>query len=433
MAVKAKSTITLVRVNDGVDGQGIESTTVTYQAWKDGTTTPTGQWLSKPPATTPENPYLWTRIVIKYTDGTETVSYSIGSTPAGIEVGGRNLLFNSGTFQKLLPSSSKPNNRFIDNTYQKFGNNSVKLMQDNTSGTSIIYLEAFYVDAGDKDRTSLTMDESKGRDLALSLWLYIENVGDVDAYEFRVVYTKDGVTQWNKPNTNYPMHVPAPEDLVPGWQRLYAVFTTPEDTTVCRANFNLVNKAGVGEKKCWISSPKLEFGNRPTDWTPAPEDLQDYADTQIESATQTITESYKSLIDQTADQINLMVNQVKQITDANTSSITGLSNQLQITSEMAQFVKTTTEKLQDAVDGKLSATEVQEWARFDGANLELGASNSPFKCKLSTTELAFYQGANKVAWISNNELNILTAIIAKSIGCGNFTFVDEGDLGFSLI
>ena len=128
-----------------------------------------------------------------------------------------------------------------------------------------------------------------------------------------------------------------------------------------------------------------------------------------------------------------MVTQLKTITDGHTTSISSISNQLQITSEMAQFVKTTTEKLQDAVDGKLSATEVQEWARFDGANLELGASNSPFKCKLSTTELAFYQGANKVAWISNNELNILTAIIAKSIGCGNFTFVDEGELGFSLI
>ena len=35
--------------------------------------------------------------------------------------------------------------------------------------------------------------------------------------------------------------------------------------------------------------------------------------------------------------------------------------------------------------------------------------------------------------ISNEELYVLKAIIAKSIGCGNFLFVDEGDLGFSLI
>ena len=52
---------------------------------------------------------------------------------------------------------------------------------------------------------------------------------------------------------------------------------------------------------------------------------------------------------------------------------------------------------------------------------------------LSNTELGFYQGKTKVAWISNEELYVLKAIIAKSIGCGNFLFVDEGDLGFSLI
>lgn len=190
---------------------------------------------------------------------------------------------------------------------------------------------------------------------------------------------------------------------------------------------------GLTGGKVRVGKPKLEIGNKATDWTPAPEDTQSAIDDALDQATSEITTQYTSLINETAKQLELMVTQLKTITDGHTTSISSISNQLQITSEMAQFVKTTTEKLQDAVDGKLSATEVQEWARFDGANLELGASNSPFKCKLSTTELAFYQGANKVAWISNNELNILTAIIAKSIGCGNFTFVDEGELGFSLI
>ena len=128
-----------------------------------------------------------------------------------------------------------------------------------------------------------------------------------------------------------------------------------------------------------------------------------------------------------------MIQQLTEITNNQGTSISTISNQLQLTTEMAQFVKTTTDQLQDVVDGKVSAEEIKEWARFDGATLELGASNQPFKARLSTTELAFYQGNNKVAWISNNELHILTAIITKSIGCGNFTFIDEGDLGFSLL
>lgn len=182
---------------------------------------------------------------------------------------------------------------------------------------------------------------------------------------------------------------------------------------------------------------KLEKGNKATDWTPAPEDVEqgyiDYTNDAVSDATATITESYESLINETAKQITAMVSSVKETADGNTTSISALSNQLQITADMAQFIKTTTDQLQKAVDGKVSASEIQEWARFDGATLELGASNQPFKAKLSTTELAFYQGNNKVAWISNNELHILTAIITQSIGVGNFMFIDEGDLGFSLV
>ena len=200
---------------------------------------------------------------------------------------------------------------------------------------------------------------------------------------------------------------------------------------ICKLGFRL--DGCNAEAKYRYRCIKIEKGNKATDWTPAPEDTQSAIDDALDQATSEITTQYTSLINETAKQLELMVTQLKTITDGHTTSISSISNQLQITSEMAQFVKTTTEKLQDAVDGKLSATEVQEWARFDGANLELGASNSPFKCKLSTTELAFYQGANKVAWISNNELNILTAIITKSIGVGNFTWVDEGDLGLSLM
>ena len=212
-------------------------------------------------------------------------------------------------------------------------------------------------------------------------------------------------------------------------------FNTGSNTDALRIYIHL--SATATGQNFYVKLPKLELGNKATDWTPAPEDVEEgyknYTDDAVSDATVTITESYESLIEETAKQINLMIQQLTEISNSQGTSISTISNQLQLTTEMAQFVKTTTEQLQDVVDGKVSASEIQEWARFDGATLELGASNQPFKAKLSTTELAFYQGNNKVAWISNNELHILTAIITKSIGCGNFMFIDEGDLGFSLL
>lgn len=183
----------------------------------------------------------------------------------------------------------------------------------------------------------------------------------------------------------------------------------------------------------YFKNLKFEKGNTPTDWSPSPEDYSNEIDDAVNESANTIKDQYTAMINQAADQINLIVQQLQQTTTQQGTTISNISNQLQITSDMAQFVKTTVETLQDVVDGKIDSVTIEEWARFDGASLELGTSDSPFKCLLTNTELAFYQGDNKVAWISNNELHVLTAVIATSIGCGNFMFIDEGSLGFSLI
>lgn len=75
----------------GASGKGIKSTVITYQAGASGKTAPTGTWVTSPPETTAALPYLWTRTVFTYTDNTTSTSYSVGATPEGIQVGGRNL------------------------------------------------------------------------------------------------------------------------------------------------------------------------------------------------------------------------------------------------------------------------------------------------------------------------------------------------------
>lgn len=199
------------------------------------------------------------------------------------------------------------------------------------------------------------------------------------------------------------------------------------------SNFLKYYKGEDGNYKLEISASSVKFGVNGSDLEDSLAGIEKNANDAIVNSKTEITNAYTSLIEETSDQIRLMVNELSSSVDANSESITHISNSIDLTSQDINFVKTTMTNIQNAVDGKVSAEEIQEWARFDGATLELGASNQPFKARLSTTELAFYQGDNKVAWISNNELHILTAIIAQSIGCGNFTFVDEGSLGFSLI
>ena len=187
-------------------------------------------------------------------------------------------------------------------------------------------------------------------------------------------------------------------------------------------NFIKYYKDENGDYRLEISAKSIKFGASNASIEDA------ISDSKTE-----ITREYSSLINETASQISSTVDELSRTVNANSDSIVHINNSINVTSQDINLVKTTMSNIQNAVNGKVSSDEIKEWARFDGATLELGASNQPFKARLTTTELAFYQGSNKVAWISNNELHILTAIITQSIGCGNFTFVDEGSMGFSLL
>lgn len=246
---------------NGSPGRGVKSTEVTYQIWKDGTSTPNGTWSSTPPKTTADNPYLWTRTVITYTDDTKSTSYSVGSTPEGIVVGGRNLLRNT-----AFKDFEKSKEIYVDNTYTKFANNTLKLICDNTSGTSTKYTVVGSL------KSTWNLADVLGQDITISMWIYIETVGQLDGYEFRITFTHNGNMQWFNPNRSYPVNVPSPSDLKVGWNYIYATFRIAEDST--EANFNFTCNSRPGKKSiCWISSPKAEFGNKPTAWTPAPEDV----------------------------------------------------------------------------------------------------------------------------------------------------------------
>lgn len=59
-----------------IRGKGISSTAITYQSGTSGTSAPTGTWSTSVPSVSQGN-YLWTRVVITYTDGTTSTSYSV--------------------------------------------------------------------------------------------------------------------------------------------------------------------------------------------------------------------------------------------------------------------------------------------------------------------------------------------------------------------
>lgn len=65
----------------GPAGKGVVSSATTYQAGTSGTTPPTGTWSDSIPSVS-ENQYLWTKIVLTYSDNTNSTAYSVGKMGA---------------------------------------------------------------------------------------------------------------------------------------------------------------------------------------------------------------------------------------------------------------------------------------------------------------------------------------------------------------
>ena len=378
------------------DGRGVASTTVEYQASTSGTTVPTGTWSTTPPKTTADKPYLWTRTVLTYTDGTKSnPSYSVGSTPEGIVVGGRNLISNSKDLTKWTKESG------------------ISVTQE---------AEWFKVlnTAHDSSRWGIYIDIPVEPSTTYTLSVYCKN-GNKAPYVGGGPMPKSGLS------FGYNTGVSNAENGT----KYINTLTTGSSHDTWRI-YLCINPSATGQY-VYFKLPKLELGNKATDWTPAPEDQEQNVNDKISASEKTTEENYKALIDQTARDISAIVQNVQKETSANSTTISEMSTNFKVTADGLSATKSAVKTLTDAVNGAVSKEEMKKYIRWNGDYLELGNSAQPFKCKLSNTELAFYQNTDKVAWITNKELYILKAIIAQSIGCGNFLFVDEGDLGFSLI
>jgi hypothetical protein len=237
----------------GASGKGIKSTVIAYQAGASGKTAPTGTWVTSPPETTAVLPYLWTRTVFTYTDNTTSTSYSVGATPEGIQVGGRNLA------QK---TSSK-----YDAGFSKFdGNDNVCFSIGNT----------------------LTDGLSVGDVISIKLICKYTNIVSVSGKTPQVRIVGAGnVTGWNDngyfPVNNYTKLSGSNGEVTIMYQAIINANHVKNSywNTLLRTD---AIQSGIIQCKMF----KVERGTKCTDWSPAPEDT----DNKISDVWQGVNDVY---------------------------------------------------------------------------------------------------------------------------------------------
>lgn len=255
----------------GVKGNGIKSTDITYQAWTNGTSIPSGTWTSAPPDTSAENPYLWTKTVITYTDGNTSTSYSVGSTINGVDVGGKNLFINS----KL---TNPGNNNFMN--YEIGHINNCHIYGQTEDGLHFSTIKTGVID-------------SNGPSFIINRLTSGLKTGDV------VTFSADikGTIGTGYPLMQYWSTTPSDANF---WGRrvfgdsLSNIKNDSYTRLSVTVTLNDLHPNNIRDYFCvggaynsdiYVKNIKLEKGNIATDWTPAPEDVDSAVDEASKTAT----------------------------------------------------------------------------------------------------------------------------------------------------
>lgn len=364
---------------NGTDGVGIESTAVTYQAGTSQTTAPTGSWTSTVPTLSTSTPYLWTRTVITYTDNTTTTSYSVSSTLDGFEIGGRNLLINSdqeytGVGYPIAQYYVSPSvGTVLSNGYGYLETTGLYTATVCWTPRSDAEFIAVYVSSGYMRRGTI---KSNGK--------AEKQIGSVT---FNVTYA-DG---------RFPT-----DDVIYAMVQFY-IF--PKDANAASSTLH------------WA---KVEKGNKSTDWSPAPEDV----DSSLNDLNNDLLDANNNIasIQQTVTTTTERVNTLEQ-NDAGwemefntiTQTVTQLGNQV-----------------------STNYTEQLKYIKFINGEIWLGKDpdegEDDFKVVISNERIRFLQKNADVAYLSNNQLYITNGQILKRLDLGNFAFFprDNGNLTFRL-
>ena len=197
----------------------------------------------------------------------------------------------------------------------------------------------------------------------------------------------------------------------------------------------------------YIYHPQLELGNKATDWTPAPEDVDEATNNALEDADTALAtskdntdriESAEATIQQLADSISSLVRKNGQRQEADglwyfdiseieknvsdtANGLSDLSGLVYTANGEIDVLKSTAAALQERTEYVRSYTDAN-----DQPCLELGEGDSVFKVRITNTEIQFAEGTAVPTRINRNML-----IIEKAMVKNELQFGDEEDEGIS--
>lgn len=397
---------------DGAAGKGIKSTAVTYQAAANGTTIPTGSWVANPPKTTAAKPYLWSRTIITYTDNTTSTSYSVGATPEGIVVGGRNLaLRTAGTEAALLSAWnwSMETGKATEVVSEENGEKNITFTRDATAAGA--WSVIFY------------------KNILLKLLLpATEYMVSFDVYPSVATTFITSIKNGNGSSTftNIVNTASAPANK---WTRLSVKLTTLTtlpaiEQQVIYLGMSSSSGISIPGSVVKLKNLKLEQGNKDTPWTPAPEDFeQEIADVQ-----ESILEMNTKIVS-TSEEIVLEA--LKSYTETSDFEIfkETVESQLKLMAEQMTLQFTQQQSILETVNGVLQEqiTNITKYFTFDINGMTIGQTDSPNKVVIDNDEISIVVNGNKVQTFNSTGKGVIPQLeVTKEFNFFGYTITQDG-------
>lgn len=195
-------------------------------------------------------------------------------------------------------------------------------------------------------------------------------------------------------------NITAPADNT--WRKFTATYTSP-------MTGSLTIRITSGTGRILIGVPKLEYGNKVTDWSPAPEDYS--TTTEMNSSINQTAESIKSTVAATYVNNETLSSYATKSQLEQTS--TSLTSRIQTTEKTVSGMSTTVKNVNDYMT----------FARESGhPTLTIGSSSSSFRTKLTNTSEKFMQGDQTIM-----ELDGVTSTVkASRVQMGRYQWRDTG-------
>ena len=185
-----------------------------------------------------------------------------------------------------------------------------------------------------------------------------------------------------------------------------------------------------------FSNLKLELGNKSTDWSPAPEDIQSSLNSsenksnnaleqtsEVRSSIEILKKSIEtlvtdengqSLMTQTGNGWTFNMGAYQTIIDKVTSDITDVKGDVDEVNQLANNAS----QLVNDVAAKTAYINMST-DETGSPCIELGKSDNEFKLRITNTSIDFMQGAQRIAYITNQSLYIQSSVVTDEMKVGD--------------